>query len=408
VTHQKRPEPGRAPDDPLNAFCRENHIALVGAPSGPLAGVTFAAKDVFDVAGSVTGAGQPDWLRTHEAADATAPVVQALLDAGARLVGKTQCDELVYSLNGENLHYGTPVNPRAPGRIPGGSSSGSASAVAGGLVDIALGTDCAGSVRLPAGYCGIFGFRPTYGRVPAERAVALAPSFDTVGWFTRDPGLLERVGRVLLPADGEPHRPRHVLLAADAFSLAGGDVVEALRKGVEAVAAMVGPSEEVRVYPPGIVELSDWFRVLQAREVWATHGEWITRVRPSFGPGIRERYAWAATVTAADVAEPARQRERFTARMDDLLQDNAILCLPTAPGIAPRLATPAAELEVFRARAISLLAIAGLAGLPQVSLPVGSVEECPVGLSLVAARDADLDLLAFVRSLPAHLFDAGR
>ncbi len=142
--------------------------------------------------------------------------------------------------------------------------------------------------------------------------------------------------------------------------------------------------------------------------MWATHGEWITRVRPSFGPGIRERYAWAATVTAADVAEPARQRARFAARMDDLLQDGAILCLPTAPGIAPRLATPAAELEVFRARAISLLAIAGLAGLPQVSLPVGSVEECPVGLSLVAARDADRDLLAFVRSLPAHLFDARR
>lgn len=394
-----------APRDPLNAFCRDNHVDRRGAPSGSLAGVTFAAKDVFDVEGAVTGAGQPDWLRTHAPADGTAPVVQALLDAGADLVGKTQTDELVYSLNGENAHYGTPLNPRAPGRIPGGSSSGSASAVAGSLVDVALGTDCAGSVRLPASYCGIFGFRPTHGCVSADRAVALAPSFDTVGWFARDGQMLERVGKVLLPASpARASRPTRLLLARDAFELAGPEVQEALGKAVDEIAAIVGRREDVVVHAAGLEQLTDWFRVLQAFEVWATHGAWITEVKPSFGPGIRERYQWASTVIREQTVLPAAERARFTAAMDRLLSSGDLLCVPTAPGIAPRLNTPAADLEVFRGRAISLLAIAGLAGLPQVSLPMGVLNGCPVGLSLIGRRDADLDVLAFASSLPPRPF----
>ena len=132
---------------------------------------------------------------------------RALLDAGARIVGKTHTDEMTYSLNGENAHYGTPVNVNAPGRIPGGSSSGSAAAVAAGLVDFALGSDTGGSVRAPASFCGIYGLRPTHGRISLEGACALAASFDTVGWFARDPALLERVGRVLLRDDAPASPP---------------------------------------------------------------------------------------------------------------------------------------------------------------------------------------------------------
>jgi amidase len=385
-------------DDPLGAFCRDNHVEVRGAPTGPLAGVTLAVKDVFDIAGSIAGAGSPDWLRTHPPAERTAPVVQSLLDAGARVIGKTQTDELVYSLNGENAHYGTPVNPRAPGRIPGGSSSGSASAVAGGLADIAVGTDCAGSVRLPASFCGIFGFRPTHGRVSAEGAVALAPSFDAVGWFAREAELLERVGRVLMP-EPPPPAPRRLLLATDAFALVGDRMAEALRPGLDAVVGAVGPAERAVVHPAGLEELKDWFRVLQAFEVWATHGEWIRRVKPSFGPGIKERYEWAATVTANQIEDPRQARERFAARLDAMLADGAVLCLPTAPGIAPLLKTPADDLETFRAQAISLLGIAGLARLPQVSVPLGTLDGCPVGLSLVGRRGSDLALLALARSL---------
>ena len=195
-------------NDPLGVFCRYTHVTHIGSETGSLAGLSLAVKDVFHIKGYRTGAGNPDWLRTHPAVETTAPVVQRLLDAGAHIVGKTHTDELAYSLNGENVHYGTPVNPNAAGRIPGGSSSGSAAAVAGGLVDFAIGTDCGGSVRLPASYCGIFGFRPTHGRIPLDGIVPLASSFDTVGWFTRNARLLEKVGRVLL--DDQIGRPgRH-------------------------------------------------------------------------------------------------------------------------------------------------------------------------------------------------------
>ena len=173
-------------NDKLGAFCRHTHVEMKGAAEGPLAGRTFAAKDIYDIAGRQTGFGSPDWLRTHEAAARTAPAVQALLDAGAELVGKTLTDEMAWSLTGENAHYGTPVNANAPGRIPGGSSSGSVSAVAAGVVDLALGSDTGGSVRLPASFCGVIGLRPTHGRIPMDGVCPLAPSFDTCGWFARD------------------------------------------------------------------------------------------------------------------------------------------------------------------------------------------------------------------------------
>ena len=171
--------------DPYNAFCKHGPDRLTGAAAGPLAGLTCAIKDLFDIAGYVTGGGNPDWHASHEAARRTAPVVQKLLDAGATIVGKTHTDELSRGIFGENAHYGTPINPKAPGRVPGGSSSGSAAAVAGQLVDFALGTDTGGSVRVPASFCGIYGLRPSHGRLPFEGVLPQAPSFDTIGWFAR-------------------------------------------------------------------------------------------------------------------------------------------------------------------------------------------------------------------------------
>ena len=172
-------------EDPVGAFCRENHVALKGADEGPLQSLTFGAKDVFHIAGTRTGFGSPAWLATHEPPVETATAVTRLLDAGADLAGKTHTDELAYSLTGENMHYGTPINSRAPERIPGGSSNGSAAAVTAGLVDLAIGTDCGGSVRLPASYCGIFGMRPTVGRVPLDGVIPFGPPFDVAGWFAR-------------------------------------------------------------------------------------------------------------------------------------------------------------------------------------------------------------------------------
>ena len=171
-----------------------------GRPGGPLSGVTLAVKDVIDVAGIPTGAGNPAFLDDAPPAPRHAAAVSRLLDAGADVIGKAHTDEFAFSLSGTNAHYGTPRNPRAPGRVPGGSSSGSASAVASGIAEIALGTDTAGSIRVPASYCGVWGLRPTHGRVPLEGVLPLAPSFDTCGLLAATGELLERAGLPLLGA----------------------------------------------------------------------------------------------------------------------------------------------------------------------------------------------------------------
>jgi amidase len=385
--------------DPLNAFCRHTHVALAGSGSGPLTGLTFAAKDVFDIAGHRTGNGNPMWLETHPPAERTASAVQRLLDAGARLVGKTHTDDMAYSLNGENVHYGTPVNPVAPGRIPGGSSSGSAAAVAGGLVDFALGTDCGGSVRLPASYCGLYGLRPTHGLVPADGVVPLASSFDTVGWFARDAALMRRLADVLLPPAAS-WAPTRLLIAPVAFAAAGAVVTEALRDSVNRMNAKFRSVEEARVYVGDPSEWAQLFRVLQGAEVAAQHGAWIDRHKPSFGPGVHERFEWARTIDPSAVAAAKPKREAIARHMEALLGDNALICLPAAPGIAPKLKTPGQELEPFRARAFVLLAIAGLASLPQLTLPAATIDGCPIGLSLIAPHGRDRALLDWVAAHP--------
>ncbi len=398
------PEAGPLPfDDPIGAFCRDNHVALAGAPSGALAGLTFGAKDVFHIAGARTGFGHPDWLRTHEPAAVTATAVQRLLEAGARLVGKTHTDELAYSLTGENVHYGTPVNVRAPERIPGGSSNGSAAAVAAGLVDFALGTDCGGSVRLPASYCGILGFRPTVGRVSLDGVIPFGPPFDVVGWFARDPEVLERVGRVLLDdSTAEPAPPRRLLLATDAFGLVESWVADALAPAVAEVARGPGPPTGVTVSPDGLTAWFETFRILQAASIWSNHGDWITRTKPQFGSGIKERFEWAARLDPEDVAAAGARHRAIRARIDEVVGGGDILCLPTSPRVAPLRHTPVDDLEIrYRHQAMHLLCIAGLGGLPQVSLPMAELGGLPLGLSLVGARGSDLSLLGLARSLVA-------
>ncbi len=386
-------------NDKLGAFCRHTHIELEGAARGPLTGLTFAVKDIYDVAGQKTGFGNPDWLRTHEPAARSAPAVQCLLDAGARLVGKTHTEEMAWSLTGENAHYGTPVNVRAPGRVPGGSSSGSAAAVAAGLVDFALGSDTGGSVRLPASYCGILGLRPTHGRISLDGVCPLAPSFDTCGWFASDPGVFERVGRVLLRDDAPAAKPRRLLVAQDAFAFADDSAQAALGPALVRMAALVGTPESVTVGDESLTQWMDYFRFPQGAEAWAAHGEWVTRVQPQFGPAIKGRFEWARTVAPGDVARARARREEITRRMDELLRDDAVLAVPSAPGIALMRNSPPKVVDELRARALPMLCIAGLARLPQVSLPLATVDGCPLGLSLIAARGKDTMLLELARRL---------
>ena len=384
--------------DKLGAFCNDRNVQLTGSDSGPLSGLTFAAKDVFDIAGFRTGAGNPDWLRTHSPAQATASAVQKLLDAGASLVGKTHTDELTYSLNGENHHYGTPVNPNAPDRIPGGSSSGSASATAGGLVDFALGTDTGGSVRLPASNCGIFGFRPTHGSVPNDHVVPLAPSFDTVGWFARDADILERVGHVLLDNGTTDERPPRLLVAMDALVLVSDKAHPEVDAAIGTIAKELGPAHEVNLYGGQEEEWMNSFRLLQGAEVWQSHGGWIRGNQPVFGPEIHERFEWAASIDSELLPQAQETRARVIRHLDELLGQDGVLCIPSSPSIALLKNSRGEELEQFRSHALALLCAAGLAGLPQVSLPLASHDGCPLGVSLVGPRGADFRLLILAKA----------
>ena len=389
--------------DHLGAFCKHTHVYRAGAGSGPLRGLTFGLKDVFDVSGHRTGFGSPDWFATHGEASSTATVAALLLAAGATLAGKTHTEEMAFSLTGENAHYGTPLNPAAPHRVPGGSSSGSAAAVAGRLVDFAIGSDTGGSVRAPASFCGIYGIRPTHGRISLDGACPLAPIFDTCGWFARDASLLAQIGDVLL--GGVAASPGRVLLAQDAFALALPGAADALAPAIARVTAMLGAAEPVTVSDEGLPGWFDVFRVLQYDDIWTTHRAWVARVRPNFGPQVGPRFQAAAQVQPHDVAVMRGQREKIVARLDYMLADNAVLLLPTVPDIAPLLRLPPAETVAFRERALALLCIAGLGGLPQVSLPFGTLNGCPIGLSMIAARGNDEMLLDAAARLEADQGD---
>ena len=389
-------------EDSVGAFVPGPRAARAPLANGRLTGLTFAVKDLFDLSGVVTTYGNPDWASTHPPAIATAPVVLALLQAGAALAGKTKTQELAYGLTGENVWQGTPTNPAAPDRFPGGSSCGSAAAVAASLVDFALGSDTGGSVRIPASYCGLFGIRPTHGDVSLAGACPLSPSFDTCGWFTRSASLLAGVGEVLLAgprggADGPLLRPEEPWVNAQP------EVAEALRPALEKLEQLRGRAMALRIAPEGIDSLFDHFRTVQAEEAWAALGGWVEATKPRFGPGVAERFA-AAKATDPALAAPGRAFRRvLQARLRPLLTGGAVMVYPTSPCIAPLLTAGLPEQDAVRQATVGVTAIAGFCGLPEVTLPAALVRGAPVGLSLVAGPGHDRALLAFACDAAAVL-----
>ena len=402
------------PTDPLGAFVIGPCLLESGAHGGPLSGMHFAVKDVFDVVGTRTGAGNPDWLADAPVAAAHAPAVVALLAAGANLVGKTVSDELAYSLSGTNVHYGTPVNAAAPGHVPGGSSSGSAAAVAGGAVELALGTDTGGSVRVPASYCGVYGLRSTHGRVSVRGLVPLAPSFDTVGLFATEPSGLASAWRALAagaagadpgdPADaGDPDSPpaaaaaaartvRRLIVATDLMGLADDGVAAPLRAAVAVLGDRLGlPVVETVLGRTG--ELDAWrdaFRVLQQVEAWRSHGRWITARHPNLGPGITDRFAKARATDPTNAAAAQLVRAEASQALHRLIGGDGLLLQPAASGPAPLLVvTDQAAKDDVRLRTLTLTAPVGLAGVPALSLPLAEIDGLPVGLALVGLPGDD-------------------
>jgi amidase len=386
--------------DPLNAFVLGGDITIEGAKEGPLTGLTFAAKDVFDIAGYVTGAGNPDWRRLAEPATATAWAVTALLQAGARLVGRTHTDELTRGIFGDNAHYGTPNNPRAPGHVPGGSSSGSAVAVAGGLAKLALGTDTAGSTRVPASFCGIYALRPTLGRIPQDGMLGQSPTFDTVGLMADEPDLLARMGEVLLRQAVSDARPAKVVVLDDAFAFADPDVAKAVEAVLPRIAEAVAPMTHARLSPVTLFEWLPHQNAIQGAEAWATFGDWINRANPRFGFEVADNFLRGAKVTQRAL-QAARGFSTKARRWVDLaLNGNAVLVLPTTPVVAPPLHSPRSMMWDIRSRIVTLTSIAGMAGCPQISLPLANVGGLPVGVSLIGPRGSDAMLLGLAQRLP--------
>ena len=380
----------------------------------PLSGLRLAVKDLFHIAGLPTSAGNPTWLATHDISTKTAPSVASLLDAGTYFCGKTITDELAYSLNGQNIHYGTPSNPLTPERLPGGSSSGSAVAVALDLADIGLGTDTGGSIRVPASYNGLFGLRPTHGVIPSDNMVALAPSFDTVGWLTKDLATLEKTAAILLKKSvlknsalkiKTPKRINNVVIANNLIDQVAH--VKALKAQLQTWREQgCFPKESSLEIDTQTWKTSETFRTLQGAEIWHEHGKWIESLKSLddveassvFAPDIQLRFEWCKTISDADVAAAKRQRQRFTDWLESEIE-GSVLIIPTTPGLAPLFDAADDELAAYRNQLMDITAIAGLAGLPQLHLPVCTLNGAPCGLSLVGSKGTDMALIEFAKTL---------
>ncbi|MCH9672234.1 MAG: amidase [Gammaproteobacteria bacterium] len=378
----------------LNSPFVPNTDVHIEGGTGPLSGLTFAAKDLFDVAGYPTGAGNPDWAASHPIPQGHAWAVEQLLGAGATLIGKTITCELSLGILGDNPFYGTPTNPAAPGRYPGGSSSGSASAVAQGLCDTAIGTDTGGSVRVPASFCGLYGIRPTHGRLDLSGMLPQAPSSDTTGWFARDADTFARVSEVMLGAAPAAALPTSLIVAVDAFGIADPSVNAALRPGVERLQRLIGPAREEIMAPPGLAAWARTQRTLQPYEAWLTFHEWVERQNPRLAYSVARNLAQSGEIPASDRQWATLMREDARARMRSLLGTNTVLCMPTTPTTAPTTGLSIDEQTPIRNRIACLCSPGGLTGYCQVNLPGATADGLPVGLSIVGAPGADEMLIA--------------
>ncbi len=375
---------------------------LVGAPAGdgPLSGVRLAVKDVFDVAGMRTSGGNPAWLATHGPALESAWAVDRLLDAGCSFVGKTVTDELAFSLFGTNVHYGTPRNPYDTSRIPGGSSSGSAAAVAHGFADLALGTDTAGSVRVPTSYCGVWGFRPSHGRINTSGVMALAPSFDTVGLLAASGETLASAANLLIDERLSNAVPKGILISLDLLELLGQEERKAFKSLVLSVAALTrsGVDGTSLLDSADIAEASDLFRARQLAEVWQIYGDWIAVNKPVFGEGVSARFNAAKQAVPPDPG-------RYDGYVSDLSQalykhigTDSVFALPVTPSVAPKKDMVKSEAQCLREKLFKLNCIAGLTGSPVLVVP-GRFGELPFGIGLMASPGNDSLLLSIADRL---------
>lgn len=375
---------------------------LPSTGNGSLSGNTFVIKDLFALEGHVPSFGNMRWRDTHEKSSETASVVKNLLRAGASLAGLTKMDQLAYSLVGNVGEGEAPTNPRYPDRFTGGSSSGSASAVAGSLANFGLGTDTAGSIRVPAAACGLFGVRPTHGSVDSDGVIPLAPSFDVVGVLARNGCLLDTVLHAITRIPGDVHRQiNQIILPQDVLSGVEEDVAEVVRASAaffaEELEAVVIDSDFSEFVDP---EMANAFARIQGREIWENHAGWVRNNAKFLDGDVRARLEncerWSNDI-GDEKRHDNQTRKVYTDALQGLLGDSRLVCLPVLHGAAPLRSSTIDELADFRIKTFRLSAPSSLTGAPQIVIPARSNETGrTLGVSLLGWRGDDRLLTSMI------------
>lgn len=377
--------------------------------TGALDGLTFTVKDNIDVGGHKTSFGSPSWRDEHPVAIHNALCVDQLLAAGATCVGKVVADEFTYSLDGESPFFGTPLNAKAPGRVPGGSSSGAASSVACGLADFAIGTDSGGSIRVPASLCGVWGMRPSLHRISEAGVLPFMPSVSTVGAVAADFKILERAMRVLLRSGAERVADlQRIVVLEDALRLADQPVREAAEGAISLMAKRTGIALERVTFSDIVSRDMDLaacneiaLRDLQTAEFENTVGDWIENHQPKLGHTFSLAYENVKSFDRTKVIGSIDLCERLFQSINRFLKPGTVICFPTTPTIAPLKGslTTMEAVSDFYDRTMAVTSFSGVGRLPELSTPLLSIGGCPVGLSIAAAHYQDEFLLAAVREL---------
>ena len=382
-------------DDPVGALVPHTlKEAMAGKSSGPLAGRSFMVKDLFAIKGHKVSNGNPDWYAAAAPATATATVIQRLLDAGATLIGITICDEFFYSVLGTNIHYGAPINVRSPRHVTGGSSCGSTASVAAGLCDFALGSDTGGSVRVPAAFCGLYGLRPTHGRIDLTGVTPMAPSYDTVGFLAADAELFRATGRVLLDGSRVEAPLTRLVLAQDMVGRSEASIDETLWRVLDAIGGALPELERMDVAGDDYESWRDAFRFIQGFEIQSTLLPFALSHADGLAPAIRERFEIASRRTPEEARTGRDIRAAAAARLHALAKPGTMIMMPTTPTLPPEKDIPdGASTVEFRTLTLGSTCVAGHAGLPQISIPAGVAAGCPVGLSFIGWGGGDEALL---------------
>lgn len=390
-----------------------NNVIVKPTRNGILDNLTFAAKDVIDIKGQKTSCGNPTWLSQQLTCEVHAICMEQLLGSGATCIGKTVLGEFCSGSTGVNHFYGMPLNPKAPDRVPGGSSSGSASIVAAGTVDFALGTDVAGSVRLPASFCGIYGMRPSFGIISMAGVKSFAPSFDTVGIFSRTLDVLERVFEALAgkSEDEQAEKVSNFYVLEDYLMLVNEQQRKIFLKFIE-------ESCDVLKVKPVFIKLTDIhpdandkekgisaiFKTILCAEIWTSIGSWAKEVKLEFSKTTFVDFSHMANIDRTTLPEAFKQKEIYSSKLKALLGAGSLLCIPSSPDVAPMRNKGFKQVNEFDYEKLRpLVALSGIGKLPQINIPIESTNEAPLGVSLLSGYNQDCFLIHTVKKVMSYL-----